>query len=56
MKKMPLTIKTDYVTHGRRNMDQRGRIQGERISYLTFFCHGAGQKDHDFEDKKAVLV
>ena len=53
---MPLTIKTDYVTHGRRNMDQRGRIQGERISYLTFFCHGAGQKDHDFEGKKAVLV
>ena len=56
MKKMPLTIKTDYVARGRRDIDQHGRIQGERITLSPFFCHGAGQKDQDFEDKKAVLV
>ena len=53
---MPLTIKTDYVTCSRRDMDQQGWIQGERITLSHFFCHGAGQEDHDFEDKKAVLV
>ena len=33
-----------------------GEFKVKGSVYLTFFCHGAGQKDHDFEDKKAVLV
>lgn len=47
MKKMPLTIKTDYVTRGRRDMDQHGQIQGERISLSHFFlswCWSEGSR------------
>lgn len=59
MKKMPLTIKTDYVTRGRRDMDQHGQIQGERISFSHFFlswCWSEGSRLRGQESSFSLIL